>query len=80
MVPAGDPIRGLVETLLEKLKPGDIVIDGGNSYYKDSQARAALLKEKEINYVDVGTSGGVWGLTEGYSLMIGGIQSKKNSL
>ncbi|MCD6401500.1 MAG: decarboxylating 6-phosphogluconate dehydrogenase [Anaerolineales bacterium] len=72
MVPAGDPIRKLVETLLEKLKPGDIVIDGGNSYYKDSQARAALLKEKKINYVDVGTSGGVWGLTEGYSLMIGG--------
>jgi 6-phosphogluconate dehydrogenase len=72
MVPAGNPTESTIDTLAEQLSPGDIIIDGGNSNYKDSQRRAAALKEKELHFVDVGTSGGVWGLAEGYSMMIGG--------
>jgi 6-phosphogluconate dehydrogenase len=72
MIPAGKPIDDTIETLLPHLAKGDTVIDGGNSYYKDSMRRAAFLAEKGIDYVDVGTSGGVWGLKEGYSMMIGG--------
>lgn len=59
-------------TLAEVLSPGDTVIDGGNSNYKDSQRRSQTLSEKGLQFIDVGTSGGVWGLTEGYSLMVGG--------
>ena len=58
--------------LAKRLSPGDIVIDGGNSNYKDTMRRAAALKEKGLYFVDVGTSGGVWGLSEGYSMMVGG--------
>ena len=58
--------------LAECLTSGDVIVDGGNSNYKDSVRRGALLKEKGIYLVDAGTSGGVWGLTEGYSLMVGG--------
>jgi 6-phosphogluconate dehydrogenase len=72
MIPAGAPVDKTIEALLPKLDKGDIIIDGGNSNYKDSVRRAAIVKEKEIHYVDVGTSGGVWGLKEGYCLMIGG--------
>jgi 6-phosphogluconate dehydrogenase len=72
MVPAGAPTEGVVNALAEKLSPGDIVIDGGNSNFKDSTRRAAVLKERGVHFVDVGTSGGVWGLTEGYSMMVGG--------
>lgn len=72
MVPAGEPTESTINSLAERLSPGDIIIDGGNSNYKDSQRRAAALKEKEIYFVDVGTSGGVWGLAEGYAMMIGG--------
>ncbi|HEX7520414.1 MAG TPA: decarboxylating 6-phosphogluconate dehydrogenase [Candidatus Deferrimicrobium sp.] len=74
MVPAGKPTDDTIAalTLAERLSPGDIVIDGGNSNYKDTMRRAAALKEKGLHFVDVGTSGGVWGLTEGYSLMVGG--------
>ncbi len=72
MVPAGAPVDETLDTLLPVLASGDIVIDGGNSNYKDTQRRAARLAEKKINYVDCGTSGGVWGLKEGYSMMIGG--------
>jgi 6-phosphogluconate dehydrogenase len=72
MVPAGDPVDQMIQMLLSHLQKGDILIDGGNSYYKDSMRRAALLKEHQIAFVDVGTSGGIWGLEEGYSLMIGG--------
>ncbi len=72
MVPAGDPTEQTVLALAERLSPGDVVVDGGNSLYKDSMRRAALLKEKGLYFVDVGTSGGVWGLTEGYSMMVGG--------
>jgi 6-phosphogluconate dehydrogenase len=72
MVPAGVPTESTIGELSEVLAPGDIVIDGGNSYYKDSIRHAATLKEKGIHFVDVGTSGGIWGLDEGYSMMIGG--------
>ncbi len=72
MVPAGAPTEQVVRALGELLTTGDVVIDGGNTFYKDDQRRAATLAEKGIHYVDVGTSGGIWGLTEGYSLMVGG--------
>ena len=72
MVPAGGPTDKTVTTLAEQLETGDIVIDGGNSYFKDDLRRADALAEMGIHYVDVGTSGGVWGLERGYSMMIGG--------
>lgn len=72
MIPAGEPIDKTIESLLPRLELGDIIVDGGNSNYKDTSRRAALLKENGIHFVDVGTSGGIWGLTEGYCLMIGG--------
>ena len=72
MVPAGKPTEDTVTSLSQLFSSGDVVIDGGNSYYKDSIRRAGILKEKGLEFVDVGTSGGVWGLKEGYSLMIGG--------
>lgn len=72
MVPAGDPTEQMVKELAEKLEPGDILIDGGNSYYIDDIRRAQELAPKGIHYLDVGTSGGVWGLERGYCMMIGG--------
>ncbi len=72
MVPAGDPTEGIVQELAERLSAGDVVVDGGNSNYKDTIRRASQLKEKGIHYLDVGTSGGIWGLAEGYSMMVGG--------
>lgn len=72
MVPAGAATEAVIAELSELFAPGDTIIDGGNTFYKDDIRRAAALKEKGIHYVDVGTSGGVWGLKEGYSLMIGG--------
>jgi 6-phosphogluconate dehydrogenase len=72
MVPAGDATEQIVIELAQKMEPGDIIIDGGNSYYKDDVRRAKILQDMGINYVDVGTSGGVWGLERGYCLMIGG--------
>jgi 6-phosphogluconate dehydrogenase len=72
MVPSGKPVESAIEGLGERLSAGDVVVDGGNSNYRDSMQRAEMLKEKGIHFVDVGTSGGVWGLTEGYSLMVGG--------
>jgi 6-phosphogluconate dehydrogenase len=74
MVPSGDATEKTVQRLAEMLDPGDIVIDGGNSNYNDSIRRAASLKTKGIHFIDVGTSGGIWGLSEGYSMMIGGEQ------
>jgi 6-phosphogluconate dehydrogenase len=72
MVPAGGPTETTVATLAKLMEPGDVLIDGGNSYYKDDVRRAKLLKSSGIHYVDVGTSGGVWGLDRGYCMMIGG--------
>ncbi|MBS0211581.1 MAG: decarboxylating 6-phosphogluconate dehydrogenase [Proteobacteria bacterium] len=72
MVPAGKITDDTIATLLGLLAPGDCIIDGGNSYYKDSLRHAAVCAEKKIDFVDAGTSGGIWGLDEGYSLMVGG--------
>lgn len=72
MIPAGDPVDNTIKALLPKLEKNDIIIDGGNSNFNDTLRRAALLKENGIAFVDVGTSGGIWGLSEGYSMMIGG--------
>lgn len=72
MVPAGVPVAAVLRNLDTHLEAGDIVIDGGNSFYRDSMERAAILKEQDIHFLDVGTSGGIWGLKLGYCLMIGG--------
>ena len=72
MVPAGAPTEGTLVELAGLLGRGDVVIDGGNSNYQDTQRRAGLLAERGVHLVDAGTSGGVWGLAEGYSLMVGG--------
>jgi 6-phosphogluconate dehydrogenase len=72
MVPAGNPTEQTVMTLAQRMEAGDIIIDGGNSYFKDDVRRAKTLKERGILYVDVGTSGGIWGIERGYCMMIGG--------
>ncbi len=72
MVPSGAATEAVVDELAGLLAPGDTIIDGGNTFYKDDIRRAAALEPKGIHYVDSGTSGGVWGLAEGYSLMVGG--------
>src|SRR5919204_881467 len=72
MVPSGEPTEQTVQSLARLLSRGDTVIDGGNSDYKDSMRRAAMLEGRGLHFVDVGTSGGVWGLANGYSLMVGG--------
>jgi 6-phosphogluconate dehydrogenase len=72
MVPAGNPTEATVQELAEKLEPGDTIIDGGNSMFKDDIRRARAIAGKGVKYVDVGTSGGVYGLERGYCLMIGG--------
>ncbi|MBZ5533651.1 MAG: decarboxylating 6-phosphogluconate dehydrogenase [Acidobacteriia bacterium] len=72
MVPAGDPTEQTVNALAQKFEAGDTIIDGGNSYFKDDVRRSQQLKDRGIHYIDVGTSGGVWGLDRGYCMMIGG--------
>jgi 6-phosphogluconate dehydrogenase len=72
MVPAGEPTEKTVQQLAELMQAGDAIIDGGNSYFKDDVRRAEQLEGKGIHYIDVGTSGGVWGLDRGYCMMIGG--------
>lgn len=72
MVPSGKVTENVIAALMAQLSAGDTIIDGGNSNYKDTMRRAAMVSEKGLHYVDVGTSGGVWGLAEGYSMMIGG--------
>jgi 6-phosphogluconate dehydrogenase len=71
MVPAGKATESTVQTLAAAMEAGDTIIDGGNSFYKDDIRRAAELKKRGINYVDAGTSGGVWGIERGYCLMVG---------
>jgi 6-phosphogluconate dehydrogenase len=72
MVPAGEITGNTIDALAERMEPGDIIIDGGNSYYRDDIERGAKLAERGIRLVDCGTSGGVWGLDRGYCLMVGG--------
>lgn len=72
MVPAGAPTEQTVSAFAERMEAGDIIIDGGNSYFKDDVRRAKALREKGIHYADVGTSGGIWGIDRGYCMMIGG--------
>jgi len=72
MIPSGDPTDSTIQELMGLLEPGDTIIDGGNSNYKDSIRHAETVKQKGLNFVDVGTSGGIWGLKEGYSMMVGG--------
>ena len=72
MVPAGAPTQGTVDELASLLDPDDTIVDGGNSKWTDDKARAATLQEQGLHYVDVGTSGGVWGLQVGYCMMVGG--------
>src|SRR6188472_1629572 len=72
MIPAGDPTEEAVHELLGLLDKGDVIVDGGNSNFRDSQRRAGLAAEKGIGYVDAGVSGGIWGLANGYCLMVGG--------
>jgi 6-phosphogluconate dehydrogenase len=72
MVPAGDPTQKTIDTLLGLLEAGDMIVDGGNSHFTQSVARHSLCAEHQIQFVDVGTSGGVWGLEVGYCMMVGG--------
>jgi 6-phosphogluconate dehydrogenase len=72
MVPAGDATEQSCETLLDLLEPGDVLVDGGNSNFRDSQRRASRAKEKGVRYLDAGVSGGIWGLEGGYCVMVGG--------
>jgi 6-phosphogluconate dehydrogenase len=72
MVPAGDTTESLFESMLGMLEPGDVIVDGGNSNFRDSQRRHAAAGERGVRFVDAGVSGGIWGLTEGYCIMAGG--------
>ncbi len=74
MVPAGKATDSTIAALAERFEAGDVIVDGGNSNYKDAKVTAERLAEKAIGFVDAGTSGGVWGLTEGYCLMVGGTE------
>jgi 6-phosphogluconate dehydrogenase len=80
MVPAGKPTESTVQTLAAAMEEGDAIIDGGNSFYKDDIRRAAELKKRGINYIDAGTSGGVWGVERGYCLMVGAEEAAFNRL
>ena len=80
MVPSGEPTEKTIESLAGVLERDDIIIDGGNSNYKDSVRRATTLKDTGLHFVDVGTSGGIWGLSEGYSMMVGGDKTIVQSL
>lgn len=80
MVPQGAPVDDTIAKLLPMLSAGDTLIDGGNSNYRDSQKRYAALKPQGFNFIDAGTSGGIWGLSEGYSMMIGGDKDAVSAL
>ena len=72
MIPAGDPTENAFQTILGLLEDGDIIVDGGNSNFRDSQRRAAEAAKKQVAFLDAGVSGGIWGLKEGYCIMVGG--------
>jgi 6-phosphogluconate dehydrogenase len=80
MVPSGEPTENIISALAIELSAGDTILDGGNSYYKDSVRRAELLAQNGIHFLDVGVSGGIWGLKEGYSLMVGGSEEMFQTL
>ena len=80
MIPAGEAVESSVEALGTLLSEGDIVVDGGNSNFRDSMRRAELLTERKIHMLDAGVSGGVWGLKEGYSMMVGGAEEVVESM
>ena len=80
MVPAGAATEANVQVLAQQLGPGDIVVDGGNAHYRDSQRRGLMLEERKIGFVDAGVSGGVWGLEQGYGLMLGGAREHVDSI
>jgi 6-phosphogluconate dehydrogenase len=80
MLPSGDPTEQTIATLAGSARPGDVIIDGGNTFYKDDIRRAKALTEKGISYIDVGTSGGVWGLERGYCMMVGGPKDAVDAL
>jgi 6-phosphogluconate dehydrogenase len=80
MLPAGEPTEQSVATLADHMAPGDSIIDGGNSYYKDDVRRASVLAPRGIHYIDAGTSGGVWGAERGYCLMLGGDKEAVHNL
>jgi len=79
MVPAGDPVDQTIATLVPLLSPGDIIIDGGNSNFHDSIRRGEQLAKSKIEFIDCGTSGGIWGLENGYCLMVGGTTAAVNT-
>ena len=80
MVPAGGPVDQTIEALLPFLRPGAVIIDGGNSYYRDTLRRAEQCASSGVSVIDCGTSGGIWGLNEGYSMMVGGDQEVVENL
>jgi 6-phosphogluconate dehydrogenase len=80
MVPAGEATEQTVKALSDRLARGDVIIDGGNSYFKDDVRRAQMLRAKGIDYLDVGTSGGIWGVERGYCMMIGGAKEAADRL
>src|SRR6202040_1723976 len=80
MLPAGAVTEGMIDAMSDLLRAGDILIDGGNTFYKDDIRRAKTLESKNIAYVDVGTSGGIWGLERGYCMMIGGSKAAVDHL
>ncbi|MCG8469447.1 MAG: NADP-dependent phosphogluconate dehydrogenase, partial [Gemmatimonadetes bacterium] len=80
MVPAGAPVDATIASFVPHLEPGDVIVDGGNSRYTDTIRRGEELATHGVAYVDCGTSGGVWGLTEGYSLMVGGSDAAVSTL
>ena len=80
MVPAGDATESVIMQLAERFQPGDLIVDGGNSYYKDSIRRGEGLAKRQIGFVDVGTSGGIWGREEGYCMMVGGTKEHVDRL
>jgi 6-phosphogluconate dehydrogenase len=80
MVPAGNATEAVVSELAELMAPNDIIIDGGNSHYKDSMRRAEGLAKRKIGFLDVGTSGGIWGRQEGYCMMVGGLKDHVDRL
>ncbi|MGH8243760.1 MAG: phosphogluconate dehydrogenase (NAD(+)-dependent, decarboxylating) [Steroidobacteraceae bacterium] len=80
MVPAGTATEENIQALAKHLAPGDIVVDGGNAHYRDSQRRGRLLADREIGFIDAGVSGGVWGLEHGYGLMLGGARAQVDAI